>query len=85
MCRRILLLFREKGITSSALSWLGRNSMVVLAVHCLEMIYFDWDRYVFSVLPMADIWWMAAGAKVVGSVVVSWMVVMGRDGGRGGA
>lgn len=69
----------KKGITSSALSWLGRNSMVVLAVHCLEMMYFDWDRYVFSVLPVADMWWMAAGVKVVGIVVVAWIVVVVRD------
>lgn len=69
----------KKGITSSALSWLGRNSMVVLAVHCLEMMYFDWDRYMFSVLPVADMWWMAAGVKVVGIVVVAWIVVVVRD------
>ena len=52
--------------------------MVVLAVHCLEMMYFDWDRYVFSVLPVADMWWMAAGVKVVGIVVVAWIVVVVR-------
>lgn len=52
--------------------------MVILAVHCLEMMYFDWDRYVFSVLPVADMWWMAAGVKVVG-IVVAWIVVVVRD------
>ena len=42
-------------------------------------MYFDWDRYVFSVLPVADMWWMAAGVKVVGIVVVAWIVVVVRD------
>lgn len=71
--------FLEKhGARCPLLSWLGRNSMVVLGVHCLEMMYFDWDRYVFAVLSMGNAWWMRAGVRVIGVVGVSWIWVSGR-------
>lgn len=72
--------FLEKhGILCSQLSWLGRNSMIVLAVHCLEMMYFDWDKYVFAILLVENIWWMAAIVKVIVIVAVAWVIVWVKD------
>lgn len=53
--------------------------MIVLAVHCLEMMYFDWDKYVFAILLVENIWWMAAIVKVIVIVAVAWVIVWVKD------
>ena len=30
-------------LSASIFSWLGKNSLIILAVHCLECMYFDWS------------------------------------------
>ena len=33
---------------SSTFSWLGKNSLVILGVHCLELRFFKWENWVYS-------------------------------------
>lgn len=49
------LLSRYRGITN-ILSWIGQNTMLILALHCLEMMYFNWNDLVFSRLPFEMNW-----------------------------
>jgi hypothetical protein len=48
--------------------------MIILAVHCLEMRFFDWDQYIFSKIPMALPWFAVFAVKLVIILAVSWCV-----------
>lgn len=43
-------------LINNVFSWLGKNSMVILGIHCMEMMYFRWNDWVFSYLPWEINW-----------------------------
>lgn len=38
------------------LAWIGKNSMLILGIHCLELMYMDWERWVYAYLPITMTW-----------------------------
>jgi fucose 4-O-acetylase-like acetyltransferase len=38
-------------VISIFFAWCGKNSMIILILHCLEMMYFDWENLVYNRLP----------------------------------
>lgn len=43
-------------LLTDIMSWIGRNSMLILAIHCLELMYFNWDEKVYAYLPFTVNW-----------------------------
>lgn len=41
---------------SKAIAWFGKNSMYILGGHCIEMMYFNWNDWVFMYLPFHVTW-----------------------------
>lgn len=48
------------------LCWYGRNSMVLLAVHCLELLYFPWERLIYARLPFRVNVWVEFALRLLG-------------------
>lgn len=44
---------------STVWAWLGKNSMVILAVHCLEMRFFKWKEWIYRPLNISPDWFFA--------------------------
>ena len=60
-CSRVL---EKISFVAPFLIWCGRNSMIILIIHCLEMRFFNWDEYVYCHLPFL----------VEGSFYRTWIV-----------
>ncbi len=43
-------------IISTISAWAGRNSMIILAVHCLEMRFFKWEEWIYVPLGIRFNW-----------------------------
>ena len=43
-------------VLSDFLIWAGKNSIVILAVHCLEMRFFQWQEWVYEPLHISPGW-----------------------------
>lgn len=58
-------------------AWLGKNSMIVLAIHCLEMRFYDWNTHIYSHLPCAvsGVWYREAIIKSFFIIAASFVVV----------
>lgn len=48
-------------------SWLGKNSMVILGIHCMEMMYFKWSDWIFPYLPWEINW---IGVFIIKSIFI---------------
>lgn len=47
----ICKLISQFKILTKIFSWYGKHSMLILGVHCLELMYFKWDVWVYPYLP----------------------------------
>ena len=43
-------------LLSPAFSWLGKNSLIILAFHCFEMRFFNWNDWVYNPLGISPDW-----------------------------
>ncbi len=68
-CRRLTAFF----------AWCGRNSMILLALHCLEMRFFNWDDWIFAGLPFRFGWFSACLVKLLFLLLAAWIVVRLRE------
>ena len=62
---------------SPFLAWCGRYSVIILAIHCVEHRFFDWNTYVFDRIPIEMHWleiFVIHAAAIVGCawIVVKW-------------
>lgn len=51
----------------AALAWIGKNSMIILGIHCLELMYMDQDSPLFTCLPVPMVW---ISVFVIKSIVI---------------
>ena len=56
-------------------AWCGRNSMILLAFHCLEMRFFDWNTLIFAGLPFSLGWLGKCVVKLLLILPAAWLVV----------
>lgn len=56
------------------LSWIGKNSMLILGIHCLEMMYFDWNSWVYRYLPFTTNWFRVFVIKSMVILIVAGIV-----------
>lgn len=62
-------------ILSSFLMWCGRNSIVILAVHCLEMRFYDWNINIFSKIPFSLNYICIFLIKTIIILAISWIII----------
>lgn len=67
--------FERNVLLKKVFSWFGEHSMVILAVHCLEMMYFKWDQYIYQYLPISLNWFRVFLIKSVLILLVSYIFV----------
>lgn len=75
VCISIARILERNFLLTKLFSWCGENSMVILAVHCLEMMYFKWDEYIYQYLPIALNWFRIFWIKIIVILLVSYVVV----------
>ncbi len=59
---------------SSIFSWCGKNSMVILIVHCLEMRFLDWHNLIFIKIPIELNWFAIFVIKLVLILITAWII-----------
>ena len=64
---------------SEFFSWCGRNSMIILAFHCLEMRFFNWDQYIYPYIPFEMNWFSMFVVDTVFILVASWLYVKAKE------
>ena len=52
----IAKLLNKSKVITVIFSWIGRNSMIILGIHCLELMYFNWEKYIFDYMPFTMNW-----------------------------
>ncbi len=75
VCVSVGRIFERNYFLTRTFSWLGENSMIILAVHCLELMYFKWDQYIYSYLPISINWFRSFCMKTVVILLVSYAIV----------
>lgn len=55
-------------------SWIGKNSMLILGIHCIEMMYFDWQNWLFVYLPVPMNWIWLSLVKSILILVLTWVI-----------
>lgn len=66
---------------AKVMSWLGKNSMLILGIHCLELLYMNWNEWVFEYLPFTMNWFRIFVIKsiiiiltaVIVSIIKTWL------------
>lgn len=61
-------------LVSAVMSWIGKNSMVILGIHCLELMYFDWNRWVYPYLPFSMNWFREFVIKCIVILVIAMLI-----------
>ena len=68
-------LSRGKNIIADFFAWCGKNSIVILGIHCLEHRFFDWNAYLYQRLPIDLHWGVMYVIHVAAIVCSAWIVV----------
>jgi len=63
--------------SSALFSWFGKNSLYILIVHCLEMRFFDWGKYIYPHMPCVidGIWCREIIVKTLFILLISGFLV----------
>ena len=70
----ILLELKSKKI-SSCFIWCGKNSMIILIIHCLEMRFFNWNNFIFNQLPTTLNWITIFIIKLALILLTTWVII----------
>lgn len=71
----IAKLLSQNKLVTMILSWIGRNSMIILGIHCLELMYFRWEEWVYAYLPFTMNWFRIFVVKSVFILVLTFLIV----------
>lgn len=69
-------ILNKSRLLTITLSWCGRHSMMILGIHCLELMYFDWDKWVYSHLPFTMNWFRIFVIKCGTILLVTGLAVI---------
>lgn len=56
------------------ISWIGKNSILILAIHCLELLYMNWGEWIFKYLPFSMNWFRIFVLKSILIIVTAALV-----------
>lgn len=65
---------------SAFFAWCGKNSMIILALHCLEMRFLDWNTVIYSRLPFAVNENLGFIIKMSCILIITWMTTQSQRG-----
>lgn len=65
---------RSNSFIARIFSWMGKNSMIMLGVHCIEMMYFDWNEKILQHLPISMNWICVFLIKCIGILIVTALI-----------
>ena len=68
-------LSHKKNLVAAFFAWCGKNSIVILGIHCLEHRFFDWNAYLYSYLPGNLHWSVIYVIHAAAIVCSAWIVV----------
>lgn len=60
-------------------TWAGKRSMIILGIHCLELMYFNWEAYIFAFLPLRMNWISLFLAKIILIVPLTYIISIVTD------
>lgn len=76
LCIGVSVLIESKlPVISMFFAWCGKNSMVILIIHCLEMRFLDWNAVIFINIPMKLNWIVIFVVKLVLILLATWIIV----------
>lgn len=81
MLGSIVMVGISKGIAhvtnpvADVLAWCGKNSIVILGIHCIEHRFFDWNAWVYDRIPVDMHWSVLYFMHVAAIVGSAWIVV----------
>lgn len=55
-------------------AWAGERSMIILGLHCLEMMYFNWGTWLFAFLPLEMNWFNLFLAKSILILLFTYII-----------
>ncbi len=70
----ILIELKTKKI-ASFFTWCGKNSIVILIIHCFEMRFFNWNNYIFNNIPISLNWVTIFAVKLLLILLVTWAII----------
>ena len=60
-------------VFSSIWAWMGKNSMIILAVHCLEMRFFKWNEWVYQPMGIQPGWKLSFMIHIIIILLITWL------------
>ena len=73
VCIAFSKILEQFSILEAIFSWAGKNSMIILGVHCLEMMYFPWNKFVYQYLPVSLNWFGIFCVKMLCILMVTYI------------
>lgn len=67
-------------IVTNILAWIGKNSMLILITHCFELMYFNWNEWIYARLPFTINWFRVFVIKSIVILIIVGMIAVGRKG-----
>lgn len=59
-------------VLSDFLIWAGKNSIIILAVHCLEMRFFQWQEWIYEPLHISPGWKTDCIIHITMILLITW-------------
>ena len=72
----IAKLLNKSKVITVIFSWIGRNSMIILGIHCLELMYFNWEKYIFDYMPFTMNWFRVFIIKSISILSLTGVIVL---------
>ena len=69
------LLSHKQNLIADFFAWCGKNSIVILGIHCLEHRFFDWNRFVYDWIAVELHWFVLYFIHAIAIVCSAWIVV----------
>lgn len=79
----IAKLFNRSKLMTVIFSWIGKNSMIILGIHCLELMYFNWNEWIFKYLPFTINWFREFVIKSIFILLLTGIIVAIKSVGAG--
>ncbi len=75
VCIGVSILIESKLLVlSTFFAWCGKNSMVILIIHCLEMRFLNWNTVIFTNIPIKLNWIAIFIIKLVLILLATWII-----------
>ncbi len=60
-------------VFSSIWAWMGKNSMIILAVYCLAIRFFRWNEWVYQPIGIQPGWKLSFVIHIIMTILITWL------------